>query len=137
MQHHIFYTFLIFWALVGTLQAEGSVDAQLRAIQQAPAAKRVELMNQFKQRLANMNAQERADTITQMRTQMQKQHDSHQPMMQERKNSRMEQMEHSENMQRREQMQQRQHGEQYMREQMGNNQGGHMDQQDMPNPMYR
>jgi len=61
--------------LLGTLtlgMAEDiTVDQQITAIQEAPAAERVQLMNQFKERLATMNAGEREAAITQLRTQTQ------------------------------------------------------------------
>ena len=63
--------------LLGTLTLgiadEISVDAQITAIQEAPAGERVQLMNQFKERLATMNAGEREAAITQLRTQTQTQ----------------------------------------------------------------
>ena len=122
---------MIFWSMTTLLYAQSTIDAQLQAIHNAPASQRVEMMNQFKQRLAQMNEQERAEVITQMRSQMQKQH-----QMQDQKNSRLEQMKHSENMQRMEQMQQRQHTQQYMKEQMGTHQGGYNRQEEMPNMPY-
>jgi len=48
-----------------------SVDEQIAAIQEAPAQERVRLMNQFKQRLANMNEEDRVAAIQQLQTQMQ------------------------------------------------------------------
>ena len=63
--------------LLGTLTLgmadEISVDEQITAIQEAPAQERVQLMNQFKERLATMNADEREAAITQLRTQTQRQ----------------------------------------------------------------
>ena len=63
--------------LLGTLTLgmadEVSVDEQITAIQEAPAQERVQLMNQFKERLATMNADEREAAITQLRTQTQTQ----------------------------------------------------------------
>jgi hypothetical protein len=63
--------------LLGTLTLgmadEISVDEQITAIQEAPAQERVQLMNQFKERLATMNADEREAAITQLRTQTQTQ----------------------------------------------------------------
>ena len=59
--------------LLGTLTLgmanEISVDEQITAIQEAPAQERVQLMNQFKTRLATMNESEREAAITQLRTQ--------------------------------------------------------------------
>jgi len=48
-----------------------SVDAQIAAIQAAPAQERVQLMNQFKQRLMNMNETQRSEAIAQLQTAMQ------------------------------------------------------------------
>lgn len=61
--------------LLGTLTLgmadDLTVDAQITAIQEAPAQERVQLMNQFKIRLATMNETEREAAITQLRTQTQ------------------------------------------------------------------
>ena len=54
-----------------TTETTVSVDAQIAEIQAAPAQERVELMNQFKQRLANMNQEERAAAITALQEKMQ------------------------------------------------------------------
>jgi len=43
-----------------------SVDTQIAEIQAAPAQERVRLMNQFKQRLAAMNEEQRAEAIAQL-----------------------------------------------------------------------
>ncbi len=61
--------------LLGTLTLgmadDISVDEQITAIQEAPAGERVQMMNQFKQRLATMNEADREAAITQLRTQTQ------------------------------------------------------------------
>ena len=54
-----------------TTEATVSVDAQIEAIQAAPAQERVQLMNQFKQRLATMNEAERTEAIAQLQEKMQ------------------------------------------------------------------
>jgi len=62
--------------LLGTLtlcSAEVDINTQLEAIANAPAQERVQLMNQLKQQIAAMNAEDRAAAISQMRTQMQTQ----------------------------------------------------------------
>lgn len=48
-----------------------SVDAQIEAIQAAPAQERIELMNEFKQKLMQMNQEERMAAIQEMQTKMQ------------------------------------------------------------------
>jgi hypothetical protein len=48
-----------------------NIDTQIEEIQNAPSDERVELMNQFKQRLMNMNEQERSEAIAQMQAKMQ------------------------------------------------------------------
>ena len=48
-----------------------SVDAEIAAIQAAPAQERVTLMNQFKQKLVNMNQEERAAAIAALQEKMQ------------------------------------------------------------------
>ena len=114
---------LILTLFLGTtvLSAQSSVDEQLKAIQNAPAAKRVELMNQFKQRLANMNAQERTAAINKMRTKMQSHSQEHANEHKEmREHAQQNQMQQTERMQRMEQMQERHSGDQYMQEMEGN-----------------
>ncbi len=133
-----FYLFIfMLLGMVNSVYAEVSIDAQLRAIQAAPASKRVELMNQFKQRLAEMNAQERAEVITKMRSQIQKQQSEHKSEMQEHQKSRQEQIQHSEKMQRMEQIQQHQRGKEYMNKEMnqqiGEHQGGNFQMLEMKN----
>jgi len=48
-----------------------SIDAEIAQIQAAPAAKRVELMNQFKEKLMQMNQEDRMAAISVMRERMQ------------------------------------------------------------------
>ncbi len=51
--------------------ANESVDTQIANIKGATAQERVQLMNEFKVKLAEMNAQDRADAINQLRSQVQ------------------------------------------------------------------
>lgn len=48
-----------------------SVDTQIQAIQAAPAQERVQLMNEFKQRLMNMNDAQRSAAIEKLQEKMQ------------------------------------------------------------------
>ena len=50
-----------------------SVDTQIKAIQAAPAQERVQLMNEFKQKLMQMNQEERMAAIQEMQSKMQTQ----------------------------------------------------------------
>ena len=54
-----------------TTETTVSVDTEIAEIQAAPAQERVKLMNQFKQKLANMNEADRAAAIEQLQTSMQ------------------------------------------------------------------
>jgi len=56
-----------------TVDTTVSVDAQIEAIQTAPAQERVRLMNQFKQRLMQMNQEDRMAAIQEMQSKMQTQ----------------------------------------------------------------
>jgi len=56
---------------VATTDTTTSVDAEIEAIQTAPAQERVRLMNQFKRRLMNMNEAERSEAIAQLQSAMQ------------------------------------------------------------------
>ncbi len=51
--------------------ANESIDTQIANIKGATAQERVQLMNEFKVKLAEMNAQDRADAINQLRSQVQ------------------------------------------------------------------
>ena len=106
----------LFLGALSSLFAEGSIDAQLRAIQNAPSAQRVKLMNQFKQRLAKMNAQDRAAAINTMRAQMSTSTKHANNEMHDR--ARQEQMQQSEHMQRMDKMQERHGWEQMDRHNM-------------------
>ena len=54
-----------------TTDTTSTIDAQIEAIQTAPAQERVKLMNEFKQKLMTMNQEERMAAITQMQEKMQ------------------------------------------------------------------
>ncbi|WP_457746846.1 hypothetical protein [Sulfurimonas sp.] len=54
-----------------TTDTTTSVDAQITAIQEAPAQERVKLMNQFKQKLMNMNEADRTAAIAKLQTKVQ------------------------------------------------------------------
>ena len=111
------------------------VDAQIAKIQNAPADQRVELMNEFKQQVASMNAEQRQEVVSQMQAKMAEMNhqgqvdgQTHAQMAQERA------MEHATDMQQRtetqreqmEQMSQHQAGGQFMHQEGGNVQP-HMD----------
>lgn len=60
--------------LAGTLvhaRAEDSIDTQIDEIQKAPAEQRVQLMNQLKMKLANMNEEDQSKAMNQMRERLQ------------------------------------------------------------------
>jgi len=56
-----------------TVNTTVSVDAQIEAIQTAPAQERVQLMNEFKQKLMTMNQEDRMAAIQEMQSKMQAQ----------------------------------------------------------------
>ena len=111
---------LITVALTSLLADESiSIDQQIAAMQKATPQERVKLMNQFKQQLATMNAQERAQSITQLQKQMKaqnNQNNQHLQGEQMQSEAQHQQMQQSEQMQRMEQMQQRHSGDQYQKE---------------------
>lgn len=58
--------------LLGSLTlsfSDMSIDAQIQEIKNAPAHERVQLMNQLKTKLADMNAEQRSEAISKLRTQ--------------------------------------------------------------------
>ena len=60
--------------LAGTFtqgSADETIDSQIAEIQKAPSAQRVQLMNRFKQTLANMNEEDQIKAMTQMRERLQ------------------------------------------------------------------
>ena len=99
-----------------------TIDQQIEAIRKAAPQERVKLMNQFKQQLASMNAEERSKSISRLRTKIQgtQEHTASEQMNSEAQRDQMQQNEH---LQRVEQMQQ-QHGGQQIHEmetEMGEN----------------
>jgi len=114
-----FWISLLLGTVVLSANEQLSVDQQIAAMQQATPQERVKLMNQFKQQLATMNAQEREKSISQLREQMK--HKEQQGTSQHQKTemhteAQRDQMQQNEKMQRMEQMQQRHGGDQYMHE---------------------
>jgi hypothetical protein len=59
-----------------TVTTSTTVDAEIAAIQAATPQERVALMNEFKERLMNMNEAERSEAIAQMQATMQSQRES-------------------------------------------------------------
>lgn len=60
---HSLISILLLTVFYSGLYAEGSIDEQIGRIMKAPQKERVELMNQFKTKLANLNEQERKEAI--------------------------------------------------------------------------
>jgi hypothetical protein len=54
---------LLLTTLCGSVYAENSMNEEIERIMKAPQKERVELMNQFKTKLANLNEQERKEAI--------------------------------------------------------------------------
>ena len=134
---------------LGFAATDVTIDAQIQAIQSAPAGERVELMNEFKTQLSNMNAEDRSAAITQMREKMQaqmqehggsgemnhEQMQEHRTEMQERGAQMQEhasemQMEHSQEMNRMQNMNQQQAGSQFGHKNTMS--GGSSNMQNMP-----
>lgn len=95
------------------------VDTQIEAIQSAPAQERVQLMNQFKQRLMQMNEEDRMAAIQEMQSKMQAHADDAQEfgdMTRTRAQERTQemQMQTNEQMSHMQNMQQQQAGNQFM-----------------------
>ena len=104
-------------ALVGTLTlglaADATIDAQIQRIQNAPAAEKVKLMNEFKQQLMTMNQEQRQETVAKMQTEMQASGEMTQAKAQERNRVRKDQMEATQDMARTQHMNQKQKGSQF------------------------
>jgi hypothetical protein len=117
---HITTTLLIslLSATLTTLLANDqvSIDQQIAAMQKASPQERVKLMNQFKQQLASMNAEERAKSIGHLRQKMQGEHSGKHADTEMHNEAQRNQMQQSEHLQRMEQMQQRHGGDQHMYE---------------------
>ena len=81
--------------LVGTLTlglaADATIDAQIARIQNAPAAEKVQLMNEFKQQLMTMNKEQRQEAVSKMQAEMQAAGEMTQAKVQERKQVRKDQ----------------------------------------------
>jgi len=106
-------------ALVGMLTvdlvADAVVDAQIEAIQNAPAAEKVQLMNEFKQQLMTMNQEQRKEAVAAMQAEIQATGEMTQAQIQERTRARENQLEATQEMIRTEQMNQLQIANQYMK----------------------
>jgi Fe2+ transport system protein B len=103
----------LFLLLNISLFADESIDAQINKIKSAPPAERVKLMNALKQRLSQMNREERSHAIKKLQNNMR----SKEQDMQDR--SQMMQMQHSEHMSNYQNMNQHQAGNQVSHEDMG------------------
>jgi phosphoribosylanthranilate isomerase len=96
--------------------AEDAIDTQIGEINAAPTQERVKLMNQFKEKLSTLSAEERAEAITKLQTRTQ---------TQTREKFRVNQAEQMENMKRSEQMHQNQIMDQTVQQNLGGaSQGG-------------
>ena len=103
-------------ALVGTLTlglaADATIDAQIAAIQNAPAAQRVQLMNEFKQQLMTMNQEQRQEAVATLQAEMQASGEMTKTRTQTRTQARVDQAEAAGDMVRTQQMNQKQMGSQ-------------------------
>ena len=104
-----------------TLGTAATVDEQIAAIEAATTQEeRVTLVNEFKQTISALSAQERAEAITRLRANMNKDGEQLQTQTQTREmtreRSRINQMEQTQEMQRTQQMQQTQAGSQAMQQ---------------------
>ena len=126
-------------AVIGTLTlgfaaTDVTIDAQIEAIQSAPASERAELMNEFKTQLSNMNAEDRSAAITQMQEHGESGEMNHEQMQgrgaQMQEHASEMQMEHSQEMNRMQNMNQQQAGSQLGHE--NSMSGGSSNMQNMP-----
>lgn len=102
-----------------TVDVTVDVDTQIEAIQSAPAQERVQLMNQFKQRLMQMNEEDRMAAIQEMQSKMQAHADDAQEFGDMTRTRAQEhaqdmQMQTNEHMNHMQNMQQQQAGNQFM-----------------------
>ncbi len=67
----VFIASFLFSTFIKADETALSIDAQIEAIKKAPPHQRVKIMNALKERLADMNRQERAKAIAQMRAKIQ------------------------------------------------------------------
>ncbi len=111
----------------------GFIDKEIKKIKEAPAQERVELMNAFKLKLAQMNQQERTEALeklrAQIRVQTNKQTDTEGKELTKRLQERNEvmQMDEVKQMEQVQKMQQEQMGNQFAKDQQGNMQQVPMD----------
>lgn len=108
-------------AMIGTFTlgfaaTDVTIDAQIQEIQSAPASERVELMNELKTQLSNMNAEDRSAAITQMQEHGESGEMNHEQMQgrgaQMQEHASEMQMEHGNEMNRMQNMNQQQAGSQ-------------------------
>ena len=110
-----------------TLGMAATIDEQIAAIGDATPEDRVVLVNEFKETLAALSAEERAEAIAQLRASMSEDGEQLQTQTRTRtrERSRVNQMEQTEDMQRAQQMNQKQAGSQAMQQgQIGAGAGG-------------
>ena len=117
-------TLVLLGTLTLGLAVDATIDAQIEAIQNAPAQERVRLMNQFKQQLATMNKEQRQEAVAKMQAEMQAAGEMTQAKVQERKQIREAQTDAAGEMVRTQHMNQKQMGSQAVQEFINN--GGTM-----------
>lgn len=83
---------------LGVASPTDNIEAQIEAIKKADPNKRVELMNKFKQELMQMNAEDRQEALSKMRSEMQEHQnnmqDSHMEMEMESSHENEMEMDH-------------------------------------------
>ena len=117
-------TLVLLGILTLGLAADATIDAQIEAIQSAPAAEKVKLMNEFKLQLATMNKEQRQEAVAKMQAEMQAAGEMTQAKVQERKQVREAQVDATGEMVRTQHMNQKQMGSQAVQEFINN--GGTM-----------
>ena len=105
-------TLIILGTLTLGLAENAKVDAQIERIQNAPAAEKVKLVNEFKKQLMTMNKEQRQEAVAAMQAEMQAAGEMTQAQVQERKQVREAQAEATGEMNRHQHQHQKQMGSQ-------------------------
>ena len=109
-------TLVLLGTLTLGLAVDATIDAQIQAIQSAPAAEKVKLMNEFKQQLMTMNQDQRQEAVAALQTEMQAAGEMTQSRVQERTQARVDQTEATGEMVKSQVMTQKQMGSQVAQE---------------------
>jgi len=123
MIQKLLYFFLLSTLLLADTTTSSTIDAQINQIRNADPSQRVELMNAFKQRMMQMNQEERSQAIEAMRSKMRHAMKNEQQHAEIREHTTQMQMQNSGDISHYQNMNQHQTGSQFSHDEMKQNSG--------------